>query len=81
VPTFVRVREGFGQFLVVAERPGDRPGDLRDLEAVGEADSKMIAVRGDEHLGFVTQAAERDRMDDSVAVALKDVARAARTRA
>ena len=38
----------------------------------------MVAVGRDEHLGLVAQAAEGDRMDDAVAVALEDVARAAR---
>jgi len=38
----------------------------------------MVAVGGDEHLRLVAQAAERDRVDDAVAVALKRVARAAR---
>ena len=46
--------------------------------AVGQADAEMVAVGGDEHLGLVAQAAEGDRMDDPVAVALEDVARAAR---
>ena len=67
-----------GQILVEAERPGDGAADLRDFEAVGQADAEMIAVGRDEHLGLVAQAAEGDRMDDPVAVALEDVARAAR---
>ena len=67
-----------GQILVEAERPGDRPADLRDFEAVGQPDPEMVAVGRDEHLGLVAQAAEGDRMDDPVAVALEDVARAAR---
>ena len=40
----------------------------------------MVAVGRDEHLRLVAQAAEGDRMDDPVAVALEDVARAARAR-
>ena len=70
--------QGLGQILVEPERPGDRPADLRDFEAVGEPDPEMVAVGRDEHLGLVAQAAEGDRMDDPVAVALVDVARAAR---
>ena len=68
----------FGQILVEAERPGNGAADLRDLDAVGQPDPEMVAVGGDEHLGLVAQAAEGDRMDDAVAVALEDVARAAR---
>ena len=70
--------QGLGQILVEAERAGDGPADLRDFEAVGQADPEMVAVGRDEHLGLVAQAAEGDRMDDPVAVALEDVARAAR---
>jgi hypothetical protein len=69
-----------GQILVEAERAGDRPADLRDFEAVGQPDPEMVAVGRDEHLGLVAQAAERDRMDDPVAVALEGVARPARER-
>jgi hypothetical protein len=67
--------QGLGQILVEAERAGGGSADLRDLEAVGEADPEMVAVRGDEDLGLVAEPAERDGMDDPVAVALKGVAR------
>jgi hypothetical protein len=66
-----------GQILVEAERARQRAADLRDFEAVGEADPEMVAVGRDEDLGLVAQAAERDRVDDPVAVALEGVARAA----
>jgi hypothetical protein len=69
--------ERLGQILVEAERAGDGPADLRDLEAVGQADPIMIAVGRDEDLGLVPQPAERDGVDDPVAVALEGVARAA----
>jgi hypothetical protein len=64
-----------GQILVEPERPSDRPADLGDFDAVGQADAEMVAVGRDEHLGLVAEAAEGDRMDDAIAVALKDVAR------
>jgi len=70
--------QGLGQILIETQGAGDRPSDLGDFEAVGQPDPEMVAVGGDEHLGFVTQAAESDRMDDAVAVALKDIARSAR---
>ena len=72
--------QGLGQILVEPERPGDRAADLRDFDAVRQPDPEMIAVGRDEHLGLVAQAAEGDRMDDPVAVALEDVAGPARTR-
>ena len=68
--------ERLGQILVEAERAGHGPADLRDFEAVGQADPEMVAVGRDEDLGLVAQAPERDRMDDPVAVALEGVARA-----
>ena len=37
----------------------------------------MVAVGGDEYLGFVAQATEGDRVDDPVAIALEGVARTA----
>src|SRR3546814_1310392 len=61
--------------LVEPERAGDAAADLRDLDAVGQANAVMIAVGRDEHLRLVAQAAKGDRMDDAVAVALKGVAR------
>src|SRR5260221_12437777 len=41
----------------------------------------MIAVGRDEHLGLVAQAPERDRVDQPIAIALEDVAGAARATA
>ena len=67
--------ERLGQILVEAERTRHRPPDLRDFEAVGEANPDMIAAGRDEDLGLVPQAPERHRMDDPVAVALEGVAR------
>ena len=76
----VREAERLGQILVEAERARHRSPDLRDFEAVGEPNPIMVAIRRDEHLCLVPEAAERDRMDDAVAVVLEDVTRAARTR-
>src|SRR6202008_3210147 len=59
-------------------RARNRPADLRYLEAVGQPDAEMIAIRRHEHLRLVTQAAKGDRMDDPVAVALKRITRATR---
>jgi hypothetical protein len=67
--------QGFGEILVEAERAGDGAADLGHFEAVGEADPEMVAVRRDENLGLVAEAAEGDRMDDPVAVALEGIAR------
>ena len=74
----MRQTQGFGQILVEPERAGHRPADLRDFDAVSQANPEMIAVGGDEHLGLVAQAAEGDRVDDPVPIALEGIARAAR---
>ena len=76
----VREAQRLGQILVEAECAGDGAANLRDFEAVGQPHAIMVAVGSDEHLGLLAQAAETDRMDDPVAVALENVTRAARTR-
>src|SRR5438309_3022201 len=78
VPEGVRQAQGFGEVLVQAERPSDGPADLRYFEAVGQTDTVVIPVGGDEDLGLVAQAAERHRVDQPVAIALENVARTAR---
>jgi hypothetical protein len=74
----MREAERLGEILVQPQRPRERPPDLRDFEAMGQADAEMIAVGRDEHLRLVSEPAERDGVDDPVAIALKGVARAAR---
>ena len=74
----VREAQSFGQILVEAERARHRAADLRHLEAVGQANPEMIAVRGNEHLGLVAQATKSNRVDQAVAIPLENVARAAR---
>jgi hypothetical protein len=67
-----------GQILVEAEYARDGAADLRDLDRMGQADPEMIAVGGDEHLRLVAQAAEGDRVNDPVAVALEGITRSTR---
>ena len=69
----VRQRQRLGQVFVEAEDAADRAGDLRDLDAVGQARAVVIALMVDEHLGLVLQAAEGAGVDDAVAVALERV--------
>ena len=47
--------------LATAERARQHPADLRDFEAVGQADAEVVAVGGDEDMGLAGEAAERDR--------------------
>ena len=65
----MRERERLGQILVDAKGSGERAGDLRDFEAVGQPRAVMIAFVIDEDLGLVVQPAEGGRMQDAVAVA------------
>ena len=67
------VAEGdrLGEVVVEPERPGERAGDLRDFDRVGQAGAEMIALVVDEHLRLVGEAAEGGRMDDAVPVALE----------
>ena len=65
----------FGQIFIKTERTGHRAADLRHFDRMGEADPKVIAVGRDEHLRLVAEAAERDGVDDAVAVALENIAR------
>ena len=71
VAEVVAERDRLGEVVVNFERTRERPGDLSDLDRVGEPGAKVIALVMDEHLGFVREAAEGGRMDDPVAVALE----------
>jgi hypothetical protein len=79
VAEIVRKAERLGQILIKTERARHRPSDLRNLDAVGQADAVVVTVGGDEHLSLVTEPAESDRMDQPVSIALEDVARPARS--
>src|SRR5215212_1332364 len=70
--------ERLRKVLIQPERAGDGAADLRDFDAVGEPDPKVIAVGCYEDLSLVAKPAEGDRMDDPVAVALKNVTGSAR---
>ena len=77
VADVVSEAQRLGQVLVQPQRARNRASDLGDFETVGQTHAVVIAVGCDEHLGLVAQAAERDRMDDPVAVALEGAARTA----
>src|ERR1700712_5375989 len=77
VADVVRPRQCFGQILVQPQRPRHGPRNLGDFDAVGQPNAEMITVGRDENLCLVPQTSKADRMDDSVAVALKGRTRAA----
>ena len=63
--------DGLGEIFVEFERAGDRAREPRDLERVRQARAVMVALRAQEHLRLVFQAAERFRVRDAVDVALE----------
>ena len=63
--------DGLGEVLIEFERAGDRAREARDLERVCQARAVMVALRAQEHLRLVLQAAERFRVRDAVHVALE----------
>ena len=64
-------RHGFREILIDAQRAGERAGDLPDLDRMGEAGAKMIAVERHEDLRLMREAAKGGAVDDSVAIALE----------
>src|SRR5271167_2288485 len=67
-------RQRLGEVLVEVKRAGERAGDLRNLERVGEPRAVMVAFIEHEYLGLVLEAAKGTRVDDAVAVAPKRTA-------
>src|SRR5438105_11563229 len=65
-------RNGLSQVHVKPERTCNRSGDLSGLQGMGQPGAIIVTLMIDEHLGFVFKPAERCRMNDAVAVALKD---------
>ena len=74
MPDIVGQRQRLGQVLVQLQNVGQRAGDLRDLDGVGQAVAEMVGETGREDLGLGFQAAEGARMNHAVAVALEGVA-------
>ena len=74
----VRQRQRLGEILVEAERAGQRAGDLRHFERMGEPGAVMVALVEHEHLGLVLEAAEGGGMDHPVAIAAERAAGLAR---
>ena len=75
VPKVVRQRQRLGEVLVQPQRAGDRAGDLRHLDRMGQPGAVEIALVVDEHLGLVLQFSKCRGVDDAVAVALPGRAR------
>ena len=70
MPQVVAQGHGLGQVLIQPQCPGDGPGDLAHLKGVGQPGAVMIPLRGEEHLGFLLQAAKRLAVQNAVPVPL-----------
>ncbi len=71
MPQIVRQRDRFRQVLVQVQGLGDRPGNLRNFQGMGEPGPVVVASRRQKHLGFMLEAPERLRMDNPIAIVLK----------
>ena len=63
---------GLGEVFIQPECPGNSPGDLRDLQGMGQSSSVMIPGGRQKYLGLVFQAAKGLGMNDPVPVPLKN---------
>ena len=70
VPAVVPERDRLGEGDVEPAGPGDRGGDLRHLERVGEP-GPLVVLGEHEDLGLAGQPAEGGGVEDAVAVALE----------
>src|SRR3546814_16635027 len=69
-----------GQIFIKSQHTSDRAPDLRHFQAVGQADTIMVAVRGNEELRLMPKAPEADGMNDAIAAPRKCVARSEESR-
>ena len=71
VPQIVAERRGLSEVFVQRERPRHRAGKAADLQRVRQARAVMVALRLEEHLRLMLQAAEGLGVRDPVNVALE----------
>src|SRR5439155_26468921 len=71
VPQIMRKSNRFRQILVQAQRAGDGAADRGNLDGMRQAGAQMIASSVKKNLGLVFHAAERARMNNTSAIALK----------
>ena len=63
-------RQGLDEILVEGQRSGERAGDARHLEGVGQPAAVVVAVVAGEDLRLVGEAAEGSGVEDPVPIAL-----------
>lgn len=64
----------FGEIFIETQHRGERAGDLRNLDGMGEPVAEMIGKAGREDLRLGFQTPESACVNDAIAVALKGVA-------
>src|ERR1041385_6489738 len=69
----VNQSQGFNQILIKAEHVRYRPGNLRNLDRVGQPVAEVVRDAGRENLRLSFQPAERAGVNDAVAIPLKRV--------
>ena len=74
----VRQRQCLGEVLVEAELPGQRAGNLRHFQRMGQPRAVMVALVEHEYLRLVLQATKGGGMDHPVAIAPERAAGPAR---
>jgi hypothetical protein len=67
----VNQRKRLGQIFVQAKRRRNRPGDLRDLNRVGQAAAKMIGRPAGKYLGLPRETPEGTGLHDALAIPLE----------
>ena len=77
VPQVVGQRHGLRKVLVEPQRARGGPGNLCDLQRMGEPGAEVIALVIDEHLGLVLEPPKRGAVHDPVAIALERTAQPA----
>jgi hypothetical protein len=71
VTEVVAQADSLGQVFIKIQGASNRARYLGDFQGVSEAGNIMVALRGNEYLSLMFEAAESLGMDNTVAVALK----------
>ena len=70
MPQIMSQSNGLRQLLVEPQRFGNRPGNLGNLQGMGQSCPVMIPHRGQKHLGFMLQAAKCLTMQNPIPIPL-----------
>jgi hypothetical protein len=71
VPKVMCQADGFNQVFIASQGARQCPSNLRYFDGMRQPGSEIIALKIDEDLCFVFQAAEGSGVDDSIPIALE----------